>query len=99
MEEGTPQGLGYGEVLRASTGTDGRPALQTLFERLQVIAVGGGQRFETTTDQWGPYQIVLPPSEFEIRVARAGRIVGSKQTVDVKDGTNRHLQLVVDYRD
>jgi hypothetical protein len=99
MEQGRQQGIAYGEVLRAIVGTDGRPASQALFERLQVIAAGLDLRFETTTEQWGAYQIVLPPGDFELWVERARRIVGSKQIVHIEDRTNRHLQLVVNYRD
>jgi len=94
VEEGRQQGIVYGEAVPWA---DGRS--RAAFMPLQVIAAGGGQRFETTTDRWGPYQIVLPPGKFEIWVERAGRIVGSKQTVQVKDGMIRHLRLVVQYRD
>jgi hypothetical protein len=98
IEQGRPQAIAYGEVLRKIAGNDRQPALQALFEPLQVIAVGDGLRFETTTDKWGPYQIVLPPGDFQVWVERAGRIVGSKQIVHIEDKTNRYLQLVADYK-
>jgi hypothetical protein len=99
LEQGRQQGIVSGDVLRRILGADGRPALQALFEPLQVIAVGVGRRLEITTDKWGPYQLVLPPGDFEIWVERAGRAVASRQTVRVAHGTDRRLALVVDYKD
>jgi hypothetical protein len=87
----------YGEVLRRIVGADGRPALQALFESLQVVAIRAGRRFETTTDMWGPYEIVLPPGDFEIWVERAGRPVAPRQTVRVGDGMSRRLLLPGEY--
>ena len=68
LEQGRQQGVVYGDVLRRILDADGRPALQALFEPLQVIAVGVGRRLEITTDKWGPDQLVLPPGDFEIWV-------------------------------
>jgi hypothetical protein len=78
LEQGRQQGIMYGDVLRRILGADGQPALQALFEPLQVIAVGAGRRLEITTDRWGPYQLVLPPGDFEIGVERAGRDVAPR---------------------
>jgi hypothetical protein len=98
LEHGRQQGIVYGDVHRRILSGDGQPALQALFEPLQVIAVGGGRRVETTTDRWGPYQLVLPPGDFEIWVERAGRAVAPKQTVHVDQGAERRLALVVEYK-
>ncbi len=98
QEQGRRQGTVYGDVLRRILGADGQPALQALFEPLQVIAVGGGRRVETTTDRWGPYQLVLPPGDFEIWVERAGRAVAPRQTVHVDHGADRRLVLPVEYK-
>jgi hypothetical protein len=98
LEQGRQQGIVYGDVLRRILGADGQPALQALFEPLQVIAVGAGRRVEITTDKWGPYQLVLPPGDFEIWVERAGRAVAPRQTVHVDHGSDRRLVLPVEYK-
>jgi hypothetical protein len=97
LEQQRPQGIVHGEVFRRIAGADGAAALQALFEPLQVIAVGAGRRVETTTDRWGPYQLVLPPGEFAVWVEREGRAVTSRHTVRVDNGTDRRLVLVVEY--
>lgn len=99
LEQGRQQGIVYGEVLRRIVGADGQPALQALFEPLQVIAVGAGRQLEITTDRWGPYQLVLPPGYFVVWVERAGRAVAPVQTVQVDHGVDRRLALVVEYQD
>ena len=99
LERGRQQGIVYGDVLRRILGVDGQPALQALFEPLQVIAVGAGRWLEITTDRWGPYQLVLPPGDFEIWVERAGRGVAPRQTVHVDQGSERRLVLAVEYKD
>ncbi len=98
LEQQRQQGIVHGEVLRRIVGADGRPALQALFEPLQVIAAGLGRRVEITTDKWGPYQLVLPPGDFEVWVERGGRIVMPRQMVRVDHATDRRLTLVVDYK-
>jgi hypothetical protein len=90
-----PQGIVYGEVLRRITTADGRPALQSPFEVLTVVAVRDDRRTETTAEKWGPYQLVLPPGDYQIWVERAGRPVGSRKSVHVADGTDQRLGLVV----
>ena len=98
LEQGRQQGIVYGDVLQRIVGADNQRALQALFEPLQVIAVGGGRRVETTTDKWGPYQLVLPPGDFEIWVERAGRAVAPRQVVRVEHGSDRRLLLAVEYK-
>jgi hypothetical protein len=98
LEQGRQQGIVHGDVLRRILDADGQPALQALFEPLQVIAVGAGRRIETPTDKWGPYQLVLPPGDFEIWVERAGRAVAPRQTVRVDHGSEKRLLLPVEYK-
>lgn len=97
LERGRQQGVAYGEVLRRVVARDGRPALQALFEPLQVIAAGDAGRFQVTTDKWGPYQLVLPPGDFEVWVERAGRAVAPRQMVHIDDRVERRLLLTVEY--
>lgn len=80
-------------------GTDGQPALQALFEPLQVYAIGPGGRFQVTTDRWGPYQLVLPPGEFQVWVERGGRPVAGQQTISVEHSAEKRLMLVFEYKD
>jgi hypothetical protein len=99
LQRGRRQGLVHGNVLRRIVKGNGEPALQALFEPLTVIAVGGGARVETTTDRWGPYQLVLPPGDFQIWVERAGRAVSPRHAIHVDHGATRELYLAVAYRD
>jgi hypothetical protein len=45
--------MAHSDVFRQFTGPDGQPAQQAVFEPLQVVAVGMGQKFVVTTDRWG----------------------------------------------
>jgi hypothetical protein len=99
LEEHRPQGVVSGDVFRRVAGVDGQPALKALFEPLQVIAVSGDRRIEVTTDKWGPFQIVVPPGDYEVWVERAGRAVAQRQAVHLADGTDRQLMLIAEYRD
>jgi hypothetical protein len=99
QEQGRQQGVLYGDVRRRIVGANGQPALQALFEPLQVVVVGNGRRVEITTDKWGPYQLVLPPGDFEVWVERGGRAVGARQTVHVDHGSDQRIELAVDYKD
>jgi hypothetical protein len=99
LEQKRPHGIVYGDVLRRIVRADGQPALQGLFDSLQVVAVRGGQRTEVTTDPGGAYQLVLPPGDYEIWVERTGRPVAPKQSVRIADGADQRLALVADYRD
>ena len=99
LERKRPHGIVYGDVLRRIVRADGQPALQGLFEPLQVVAVGGGRRTELTTDPGGPYQLVLPPGDYDIWVEHTGRPVAAKQSVRIAEGADQRLALVADYRD
>jgi hypothetical protein len=97
LEQGRPQGLVYGDVHRRIVGPDGSPGLRALVEPLDVIATGAGRRFTVTTDRWGPYQLVLPPGEFQVWVERGGRAVAPRQSVRIEDGSERRLMLVAEF--
>jgi hypothetical protein len=99
LEQNRPQGIVYGDVLRRITRADGQPALQGLYEPLQVVTVADGRRTEVTTDPWGPYQLVLPPGDYEVWVERTGHPVGLKQSVHIAAGMDRRLALIADYKD
>ena len=99
LEHGRRQGVVYGNVHRLMAGADKRLALQVLFEPLQVVAVGDGQRVQITTQRSGAFQLVLPPGDFEIWVERAGRAVSPKQMVRVDHDSERELQLQAAYED
>jgi hypothetical protein len=55
----------YGDVLRRRDGPNG-VALSPLFEPLQVIAANKTQKFTTTTDRWGPFELALPLGDFVV---------------------------------
>ena len=96
-EHGRRQGIVYGDVHRRIVAADGSPGLRALVEPLQVIAAGQGRRFTVTTDKWGPYQLVLPPGEFEIWVERGGRAVSRRQSVRLQHGSELRLMLVAEF--
>jgi hypothetical protein len=98
-ERGSQQGVVFGDVHRRILDATGKPALRALFEPLEVIASGPAGRFRVITDTWGPYQLVLPPGDFEIWVERGGIPVGPRQTIKVEHGSERSLSLVADYKD
>jgi hypothetical protein len=99
LEQKRPQGIVYGDVRRRIASAGGQPALQALFEPLQVVAVSDGRRTEATTDPGGPYQLVLPPGDYDIWVERTGRPVGVKQSVHIAEGVDRRLPLIADSKD
>jgi hypothetical protein len=98
VEAGRPQGIVHGEVLRRRDGPNG-VALSAVFQPLQVIAANMTQKFTTTTDRWGPFELVLPPGDFEVWVERRERPVAPKRVVHVKTGADVKLQLLVEYSD
>jgi hypothetical protein len=93
-----PQGIVYGEVFRHRDGpSDTR--LHVLPEPLQVVAANPTQRFTTTTERWGPFELVLPPGDFEVWVERGQKAVAPRRTVHVENGADVKLQLLVAYSD
>lgn len=97
-QAGRPQGIVYGEVLRHRDGASGE-LLSALFEPLQVIAANASQRLFTTTDRWGPFELVLPPGDFEIWVERSEKPVAPRYPIHVENGADVRLRLVVEYPD
>jgi hypothetical protein len=66
LTRGRPQALVNGDVFRRIVQADGSAARQALFEPLEVVAVSSSGRRSVATDQWGPYQIVLAPGDYEL---------------------------------
>ena len=97
-QRGRPQGIVYGHVLRRRDGASGE-GLYALFETLRVVAANASGRFSTTTDPWGPFQLVLPPGDFELWVERADKPVASRRRIHVENGADVRIQLVVEYAD
>lgn len=93
IERRRPQGVIYGEVFRRVMDARGAPALRAVDEPLQVVATGPTGKVQVTTDNWGPYQLVLPPGDFQLWVERAGRAVTERQTIHVDDGEEQHVLL------
>jgi hypothetical protein len=93
-----PQGIVYGEVFRQGDGP-GDTRLHALPDRLQVVAANRTQRFTTTTGRWGPFELVLPPGDFEVWVERGQKAVAPRRTVHVENGAEVKLQLLVEYSD
>jgi len=98
-ERGSQQGVVFGNVHRRILDASGKPALQALFEPLAVMASGPAGRFRVITDRWGPYQLVLPPGDFEVWVERGGIPVAPRQKIKVEHGSERSLSLVADFKD
>ena len=67
------------------------------FESLQVVAVGDGGRFVTSTDTKSSYQLVLPPGDFEIWVGRAGQRVSAVEKVRVTANLDHHLMVAASF--
>jgi hypothetical protein len=91
-----PQGILYGEVLRRGDGPDG-VTRSALFEPLQVIAANMTQKFTTTTEPWGAFELVVPPGDFDVWVERREKIVAPKRVVHVNNGAEVKVQLLVAY--
>ena len=97
-ETNRTQAIVYGEVFRhRDSPSDTR--LHALAEPVQVVAANSTQRFTTTTERWGPFELVLPPGDFEVWVERGQKGVAPRRTVHVENGADVKLQLVVEYSD
>jgi hypothetical protein len=95
-ETGRLQGIVYGEVLRRRGGPSGQ-ALYALFEALQVKAANATDSFVSTTDRWGPFELVLPPGDYQVWVERGGKSVSPRSAVHVDHGADTKLQLIAEY--
>jgi hypothetical protein len=96
VEAKRPQGIVYGEVLRRRDGLSGT-GLYALSEPLRVIAANTTRSFTTTTERWGPFELVLPPGDFEVWVERDEKPVAPKRAVHVENGAEVKIQLRVEY--
>ena len=92
-----PQGIVYGEVLRAPDRANN--VQRAVLEPLQVIAASATQKFATTTDPWGPFQVVLPPGNFEVWVERREKAISQKRVIHVENGADVRIQLQAEYSD
>jgi hypothetical protein len=91
LAEGVPAAIAYGDVFRRCVDRDGRQQLCGLNDPLEVVAAGTGARSFVTTDQFGRYQIVVPPGGFEIWVERNGERLSTEIWVEESPGKGRRL--------
>jgi hypothetical protein len=63
----------------------------------ETVAANTTQKFTTTTERWGPLELVVPPGDFEVWVERSQTIVAPKRVVHVKNGAEVKLRLLVEY--
>jgi hypothetical protein len=97
LTTGRPQALVYGDVFRGIKQPDGSAARQALFEPLEVVAVSARGRRSVVTDQWGPYQIVLAPGDYELWVERRGKPVTSAEKLMLRPGQELRLSFTAEY--
>jgi hypothetical protein len=97
LTAGRPQVLVYGDVFRGIIQPDGSAARQALFEPLEVVAVSARGRRSVITDQWGPYQIVLAPGDYELWVERRGQRVTAPEKLLLRAGEERRLSFTAQY--
>jgi hypothetical protein len=98
LAAGRAQVLIYGNVFRGMRKPDGSLARYALSERLEVVATSNRGRQSVTTDQWGPYQIVLAPGDYEIWVERRGRRVTRREKFSLRGREERRLSFTVEDR-
>jgi hypothetical protein len=98
LAAGNPQALVYGDVFRGRKTRDGTVAKGQPLETLVVVAVSPRERRSVATDQWGPYQIVLTPGDYELWVERRGQRVTAPTKLRLRAGEERRLSFTVDYR-
>lgn len=96
LARGEKLGIVSGMVLRKSTST-GETVLKAIDDPLQIVGVVDGQRFVTSPDRWGPYQMVLPPGDAQLWVERAGVVVSPGMSVRITDRGVVSLQLTAEY--
>jgi hypothetical protein len=96
--EGRAQAVLSGNVFQRTSTSSGTSGQGALSEPLEVVASGEGQRFRAKTDRWGPYQLVLPPGEFEVWAEHDGRPVTPTSTIRVRNGDEQTLTLTAQSR-
>lgn len=95
LAAGRPQGLVFGEVFQGIMQPDGNLARRALFELLEVVAVSARGRRSVVTDQWGPYQFVLAPGDYELWVERRGQRVTASEKLRLRGGEERRLSFTL----
>jgi hypothetical protein len=95
-----PVAIAYGDVFRRCVDRGGQQQLCGLNDALEVVATGNGGRNSVTTDQFGRYQIVVPPGGLEIWVERNGERLSTEIWVGENPGNRRRLlaQELIDLR-
>lgn len=91
------QSLISGNVYRKILDNDGKSALQSPFEELKVFAQSEINRYEATAEQFGGFEIVLPPNDYQIWVERNGKRISKIEKVSTVDGKNKELLLQVEF--
>ena len=97
-DEGRPQGILYGDVFRRRHGPSGLENYVPS-QSLQVVATNETSRFVTSTDRWGPFELVLPPGDYLGWVERDGKPVSRRSAVHVEHGADTRLSLIAEYVD
>jgi hypothetical protein len=97
LAAGEPRAVIHGEVLRRTTDREGKPALQALFETVEVVAQRAGHRRSVRTDQWGPFQLVLTPGEYNVWAERKGRRVSAILRVVLGPDEDRTLSIPANF--
>jgi hypothetical protein len=69
-----------------------------MLQALEVVAVSARGRRSVVTDQWGPYQIVLGPGDYELWVERRGQRVTAPEKLSLRAGEERRLSFTAEYQ-
>jgi hypothetical protein len=96
---GKSQATLYGDVFRQALDDYGKSQLFPPRERLTILLQAStDERFESTADEWGEYEITVPPGGYQLWCERQGeRISGVKQYILLKEGECRRLILPVEF--
>jgi hypothetical protein len=94
IELGRPQAVLHGLVLRERLDAAGHTHGYGLSEPLDVIAAGPGQLFAVKTEERGPYQLVLPPGDFDVWGERDGQVVTPRTRLRLEKGDETRLILL-----
>lgn len=98
LKRGVSQATLYGDVFRCIIDPDGKPGLQTPFEKLTVIAESEETRHQTESETWGEYELILPPGKYKVWVERNGEVVSKPdKTVELKKDDCERLMLSAEF--
>jgi hypothetical protein len=98
LVKGRPQGVVYGTVFQRLPNADGGFGQGALLETADVVAVGAGHRFSAKTDRWGPFQLVLPPGEYEVWVERADGVRTTSSMIRILNGDEQERSFTVELK-